>query len=307
MDLKLIDRSIESYSKTLDDGDKARLVFFRRLWEVQDKCSRELLSDVDAYSVPSKHDLTAAYKDRYAVFAIAPVEIDEEILRETLNRLIDVVEDSHFFPNEVNEGFQRVNWQRVLNASNVEISGESPSEWLENLNEVLIDDGQDDRIAHLGALLASMALKVQLEQPAAAVMTALKDIKVAGVLSPLLCPACGSAPMMAHVGGVTSSSGRGRLLVCPQCGATWEFERVRCTRCGTQNQGHLHYYNIEGDDPHRIATCDECGGYMRTLFSEDQLGELCSYEVEDVVMAKLDAVAQNPRLAGGNDQKSDAR
>ena len=68
---------------------------------------------------------------------------------------------------------------------------------------------------------------------------------------------------------------------------------MRCARCGTRNQAHLHFFNIEGDDAHRIATCDECGGYMRTLYSDDALAP-CSYEVEDVVMARLDAIANDP-------------
>lgn len=69
---------------------------------------------------------------------------------------------------------------------------------------------------------------------------------------------------------------------------------MRCARCGTQNQGHLHFFNVEGDDAHRIATCDECGGYVRTVYQEDgPMAQLYpfSYEIEDVVMAKLDLIA----------------
>lgn len=100
---------------------------------------------------------------------------------------------------------------------------------------------------------------------------------------------------MAHVGQAgTKTKGRGRALWCAQCGCVWDIERVRCVRCGTQNQGHLHFFNVEGDDDHRIATCDECGGYVRTVYEEDgpmvQLYPF-SYEVEDMVMAKLDLIA----------------
>lgn len=80
----------------------------------------------------------------------------------------------------------------------------------------------------------------------------------------------------------------------------WEFERVRCVRCGTRNQGHLHYHSIEGDDAHRIQSCDECGGYIRSVFEEDEL-QLApfSFEVEDVVMTRLDVIAADPSIAGG--------
>lgn len=78
---------------------------------------------------------------------------------------------------------------------------------------------------------------------------------------------------MAHVGQAgTKTKGRGRALWCAQCGCVWDIERVRCARCGTQNQGHLHFFNVEGDDDHRIATCDECGGYVRTVYQEDGMG-----------------------------------
>ena len=41
---------------------------------------------------------------------------------------------------------------------------------------------------------------------------------------------------------------------------------------------------------HRIATCDECGGYLRTVYADDALAPF-SFEVEDVIMARLDAIA----------------
>lgn len=80
----------------------------------------------------------------------------------------------------------------------------------------------------------------------------------------------------------------------------WEFERVRCVRCGTRNRGHLHYHSIEGDDAHRIQSCDECGGYICSVFEEDEL-QLApfSFEVEDVVMTRLDVIAADPSIAGG--------
>ncbi len=304
MDLKLIDRAIADYAESIDEKDKARLNFFRKLWQVQYDCSCELASIDDTYCLPSLQDLSAAYREYRPIFDIAPVEVDEDALISALDRLANVICESNFFPKEVNESFDRVNWQRVLDASNFALAGKCPDDWLEDLSQVLIDDGMDETAAHLGALVASMALRVQLEEPSRVVMKALKDVNKAGVLKPLNCPVCGSSPMLAHVGGETSSEGRGKLLVCPQCAAQWEFERVRCVRCGTQNQGHLHFFNIEGDDSHRIATCDECGGYMRTLYSDDTL-VFCSYEVEDVIMAKLDAVAQNPRLANGMKKEGD--
>ena len=147
----------------------------------------------------------------------------------------------------------------------------------------------DEDAARLGAMAAALALRAFLEGPATAVERARRE---AGADEPhsVRCPVCGGEAAVAQVSGAPAGQGRAKRLWCAQCGCAWEFERVRCVRCGTQNQAHLHYYNVEGDDAHRIATCDECGGYTRTVYEEDALAPF-SFEVEDVVMAKLDLVA----------------
>lgn len=291
MNLKLIDAAIAAYSDKLDDADAARLAFFRALWEAQAACAAEAPGQL-SWESPAPADVLSAYEAGRPVFATAPVAVDAGALAEALDALAGVLVDKGGFPADVVAAFGRVRWDRVVRASDLELAGADPSAWLADFAAVLADDGMTESQAHLGALAASMALKVQLERPAQAVMSTLRAAGAAEP-RPLLCPVCGSAPHMAHVGGATASAGRGRVLVCPQCAATWEFERVRCARCGTRNQARLHFFNVEGDDAHRIATCDECGGYIRTLYSEDALAP-CSYEVEDVVMARLDAIAQDP-------------
>lgn len=307
MNLKLIDAAIASYEPTLSAGDKARLAFFRSLWEVQSQCAREAVqragdeegADAAHYQLPDERELLEACKKELPVFAGHPVRVSEEALAKSIGRLVEAAVGKGGFSADVVASLSRVKWDRVVRASNLELAGSDPSAWLADFCDVLVDDGAGEAAARLAALIASMALRVQLEEPARQVMGALRRLET-GVEHPLLCPVCGSAPALAHVGGPTSSSGRGRLLICTQCGASWEFDRVRCARCGTHNQAHLHFFNVEGDDAHRLATCDECGGYIRTLYSEEGSLAPCSYEVEDVVMARLDAIAQDPRVAGGS-------
>jgi FdhE protein len=81
------------------------------------------------------------------------------------------------------------------------------------------------------------------------------------------------------------------VLWCAQCGTAWEFERVRCACCGTQNHEHLHYEGIEGDEAHQLHVCDECGARVPTVFVGNDLAPF-SYEVEEVVSARLAALAQ---------------
>ncbi len=291
MNLKLIDAAIASYQDKIDDADKERLSFFRDLWEVQARCAEK--ADVEAYAAPDAEALA----DAKFAFEVAPVEIDAALFAETFEALARAMVDSGYYPDEVAEGLAAIDWQDVAHTSDLALLGSDPARGLIVAAEALEMKGMPEGAARLAAIVVAMALKPQLEDPAARAMKVRETAHLADE-HPLFCPVCGTAPALAHVGGKTSSAGRGRVLVCPQCGTAWEFERVRCARCGTHNQTHLHFFNLEGDDAHRIATCEECGGYIRTLYSEDALAP-CSYEVEDVVMAKLDAVAQDPRIAAG--------
>lgn len=292
MNLKLIDAAIADYQGRLDAGDIARLDFFRALWGALDECVSK--ADLPAYAAPDAGTVKRSCETGVPVFAAAPVAVDGALLSTCAKRLAQVAVDRHAFSDEVCEALAAIDWASAIEP-NIAGAGADPTTWLADLEERVVAEGVDEGAAHVGALLVSMALRAQLEVPARLVMSARKNADVRAD-NPLTCPVCGSAPMMAHVGGLSSTAGRGRSLVCPQCASVWEFERVRCARCGTRNQAHLHFFSIDGDDAHRLAVCDECDGYIRTLYSEDALA-MCSYDVEDVVMAKLDALALDPRIA----------
>ena len=177
----------------------------------------------------------------------------------------------------------------MVAASDLVLAGCNPAAYVESFVELLEDDGMDEDAARIGAAAAALALRALLEGPAAAIEQARR---AAGADEPhgVRCPVCGGEAAVAQVGDAPAGQGRGKRLWCGHCGCVWDFERVRCARCGTQNQGHLHYFNLEGDEAHRLAACDECGGYTRTVYQADALAPF-SFEVEDVLMAKLDLVA----------------
>ena len=148
--------------------------------------------------------------------------------------------------------------------------------------------------------MLSFALRPMLQSAAASIMKELSaTVKEGNTLhdKPLSCPVCGSKATASYVGETPSSQGKGRMLYCGTCGTEWEFERIRCASCGTQNQGHLNYFHVEGDEAHRLHNCKECGDYMRTVF-QDEIEVPFVFEVEDVVMARLDMVAHDERFAG---------
>lgn len=296
INLKLIDAALAAYDDDIDTADAQRLQLFHSFWELQ---AAAMVVSNDEYEV-SAAQIKEALQAQCPVFSMAPVTVDFEALALLTGQLAESLVESGVFPAEVVRALERVKWDRVLKASKIERAGSDPSAWISYLCEVLTDDGMDAIQAQLAALLASMALRAQLDGPAARVMATCKHETIA-LGSSLVCPVCGTAPMMAHVGAASAAAEGGRVLVCGQCGVVWDYERVRCARCGQRDQTKLHFYNIEGDDAHRIATCDTCGGYIRTLYSQNSLAP-CSYEVEDVLMARLDAIALDPQLAQGEQE-----
>ncbi len=289
MNLKFIDAAIASYADSIDEADKRRLDFLRGLWGVQ----ADHIRPDDDYDVPDESALRDYFVSGKPILSGAGVDINGNALASVCHDLAQAIVDSGYFAAEPCAELNRVVWKDLISSTDTAVAGSEPFTWLEMLAGAIPAE-YDEQTGRLVILIGSMALQTQLEKPAKKIMKALDDAEITDP-HPLNCPICGCAPTLAHVGGETSSSGRGRLLVCPQCATAWEFERVRCARCGTQNQAHLHFFNLEGDDTHRIATCDECGGYIRTTFSEDKLS-IVSYKVEDVIMAKLDAIAQDPRF-----------
>lgn len=295
MNLKQIDAAMKGYEGSLDEASAARLAFFRKLWDVLAPCADR--ADARGYEPPPASRLRALRRAGETVFSEAPVEVDAASFADALERLGACALEHEGFSSGFRAALERVRWDRVLAASPLPVAGRDPAAYLEALADVLMDDGMGASDARTASILASLALRSQLEAAAAKAVEAIGRAK-AREPHPTSCPVCGGLPGLGRVGGESTTAGRGKMLWCPQCGATWEFERVRCARCGTRNQTHLHYFNIEGDEAHRLCTCDECGDYLRTVFVGDALGPF-SFEVEDVVMAPLDAIALDPSFAGG--------
>lgn len=292
LNLKLADFSISEYSKSIDEADVLRLQFFRKLWGVMEDAATEFGSKV-SFSVPSKDVLAECSQSGKPVFSVAPANIPSDVMAETFSRLTLAMTDDNTFDEGTIDALKRVKWDRIVAASNTKMAVQDPSSYVESLIGLLQDDGMDERSAQVAASAASLGLRALLNPAAVSIQKARLDQEVDQPY-PMHCPVCGCAPAVARVGGGGKTDGRSRTLWCPQCGCTWDFERVRCARCGTKNQKYLHFFNVEGDDSHRIATCDKCGGYIRTTFEDqDPMAQLRPFvpEVEDVIMTRLDLIA----------------
>ena len=299
MDLNQIDMAMKAYASKLSESEQERLRFFRTLWGVQAEVQKEHGAKVE-HAVPDADTLKQCSKDEQPVLRAYPAVIPADALADAAQRLAGAMAAFEQFDHATRDALAGVRWDRLVAASDMKLAGSDPSAYVEAFAGLLQDDGLGEEAARMGASVISLALRALLEPIAQEVQAARVDGN-ADQPYPVHCPVCGCEASVAHVGQAgTKTKGRGRALWCAQCGCVWDIERVRCARCGSQNQGHLHFFNVEGDDDHRIATCNECGGYVRTVYEEDgPLAQLYpfSYEVEDVVMAKLDLIAYRQLVA----------
>ncbi len=306
MNLQQIDAVTRAYAGRLDEADLARIGFFRGIWEIQAK-AEDLVEQGGPYQLPDIEDLDRWYWDEErSIFSQAPVAIDAPLMAQTARQIAAYIASSGSFDAAVTDALAQVDWEALLagagdgkaagtaGATLAELAGSDPAAFLEAAYAELSSRGEE--VAAVGAMVLSLALRAMLEPAQQAIGSALHR-RVAGEYilhrKPLRCPCCASEATLAYVGPTDASDGNGRRLHCSQCGCDWEFERIRCPRCGTRREESLRYVSLEGDDAHRLYVCDECGGYVRTRFVDPATLLPFSPEVEDVVMATLDAVAQD--------------
>jgi FdhE protein len=280
INLKLADAAIEASNEILDENDKRRLAFFRDIWNAQNNVEEGVKSaKVDS------DNLKLALAEKKFYIENNPIEISRNAYISSLHEMVDAVCSSENAGDELKAALGNVDWDEAvasLEDADFALAGSNPAGFIETL-------AQSGEYSDEVLTIAVLALRPFLSVVAQALKDPYEGIGIKAN-HPLLCPVCGSRASVARVGKTKHSQGRGKELYCQTCGFTWEFERVRCAVCGTRDQLKLHYFNLEGDDVHRLATCDECGGYVRTVYQDEALSAF-SFEVEDVVMAKLDTVA----------------
>jgi len=100
------------------------------------------------------------------------------------------------------------------------------------------------------------------------------------------CPRCGERTSYARL---TSDPPR-RFLFCSRCWGEWEYPRIGCVACGSQDPERLGYFYGEDDQAHRVYTCEQCHGYLKVT-DERAEGRQVSPLVEDYVTSRLDEEA----------------
>jgi FdhE protein len=109
------------------------------------------------------------------------------------------------------------------------------------------------------------------------------------------CSTCGSWPLLAEYRGLEQT----RYLRCGLCVGEWEFPRLQCPYCENRDHRQLGYFHAEGQqDRFRVATCDACRGYVKTVST---LGALSGPQllVMDLATMHLDLAAADRGFMSG--------
>jgi len=113
-----------------------------------------------------------------------------------------------------------------------------------------------------------------------------RDLPLAGNV----CPFCGGAPQVSILQNAAGADGGGRELQCATCLTSWPFRRVRCARCGEEEERRLGYFRSPAYEHLRVDTCDTCKHYLKSV-DLTRLG-LAVPIVDEVAGAPLDLWAR---------------
>src|SRR5262245_8154855 len=139
----------------------------------------------------------------------------------------------------------------------------------------------------LDAGLAALVMRFAMFPVLAHVSEALAPLRSGVAWQPGFCPTCGSWPLLAEVRGLDQL----RFLRCGLCAADWEYPRLQCPFCGTQDHRLLGYFHAEGEESRwRAATCDVCRGYVKTISTLGALS-VSALLIADLATLHLDVAA----------------
>ena len=309
MDFRRIDAAIASYASRGDEVLNARLTFFRALWEIQDSYASKAAStsgcqlDCErAHDVFEQVDPNVNPEKVFPLLEHMPMSIDKNLFIGAVKDLSHLFTTQESFDPCVKSTLMAFDWETFISQLSLELAGANPSAFLDSAMTLLEEMvAKDERIERPGFIITvlSLAVRAMLDGYAYDLMHAYMDTcphETYYMDRLSYCPVCGSDATASYVGPTEADHGNSKELWCSQCGSRWDYGRIRCPHCLTTDQDKLHYLNVEGDEEHRVYICDKCHTYMRTYFESPNVSIFAtpfSFEVEDVVMANLDLVAQD--------------
>ncbi|MEW6103643.1 MAG: formate dehydrogenase accessory protein FdhE [bacterium] len=96
------------------------------------------------------------------------------------------------------------------------------------------------------------------------------------------CPICGCFPLMAYL---RRDDGK-KVFECMLCKTQWEFLRIKCPYCGSEEK--LRFFEID-EEGFRVDVCDKCMSYIKTI--DKRKMDIQDIELEDIKTRYLDILA----------------
>lgn len=301
LDMDMVERATDSYLESAGDSAlAARLRFLERLWEIQSEAE----AAERPFVTPDAETAKDALVTGQPLFLVsAPVVPIAEYL-EVVNSVVAHVGEGAGLPAEQAEALASADFAAAVTEERLATAVRAPSEFFRDVATALGADAAGPLTPATVAFVLTAALVPFLTGPSARARETLGETGLRAWSSGR-CPVCGSDAAMGRMGEGTTSQGGQRHLWCGLCHAEWEYERLRCVRCGARKPDVLRYTYVEEDPAHRLHLCDECHGYMRFVF-ENELRKPLSMVVEDAVSTTLDAIARDKGYTAAGDPGTSA-
>lgn len=285
MDLSKSKKALKRYEKDLGP---AYVDFFVGLWDVQ-----EGIEAVD-WEPKNPQELFDAAVDATPMFAIEAPLVTDAFLHENISKVAD------YIASKV-ESFAAVA-HKIKQVA--EAGDEAPALSPEALTRLFVD--QSAALEGLAEIYGVEMATADFEYLRLALATAIEPTAVAAAkklelpeetnFNEGICPVCGSpAPIAIHE-DAGSNEGQPRKMWCGLCSTTYRFPRIACARCGNKRQDELTYHFAEGDDNHRVYTCNSCLGTLKVV-SERRLDYMPDPRAESVAMVDLEEQVQEELYA----------
>jgi FdhE protein len=301
MNLDHMEKAVDHYEKDANGRDTARLEFFKGLFELQQTRAEELAAS-NGYALPPKEEAQSAFASLTPLLTKFPVAIDARQFEETCESIASYMVEHAGLEPDVAKALSGVDWHAFCDKADLALAGTDPTLFVEKSLKGIDGLGiPSDLPTKVFMMVPLFALRCHLQVPAERLMVEATPSEDTGLAErSVVCPVCGSPATLSMVGTSATIEGRSRTQFCSTCGTVWPYERIRCGVCGAKEQSKLHYFHVEGDSAHRLQSCDACGSYERVVFESDFDIQNDWFpvvpEVEDVVMAKLDRIALDPRF-----------
>lgn len=234
-----------------------------------------------AVSVVGREDLEASLRE--GGILLEDVAVDPDALRGHLKAVLSLLDDrrEHLMPLfDVLADYFLEN----LEGMKRELP-EDPGKWASRLNEAF---GIPEDTAQL---LLWAVLHPFFRSHARAL---LGDADTA-LWSEGFCPVCGARPQFAKLREADGA----RIIECWLCATQWQFPRIKCPFCSSEDQEMLRFFYLEGDEGLRMQVCDECGRYFKVVDTREMKREVV-LSVQNLATLHCDAVAKSEGYRPGS-------